>query len=194
MDRVMQAVGALVLLGVLSTFTAVPDRFAAAFAVRGVGAPADAIVVLGAGIGPHGTLTSASLARLIQGLLLYRRGLAPVIIVCGDRRESEVRAALARDLGAPGDAIVMLRAKTTAEEARQVARHLAARDAPRILLVTNPQHLLRAQAAFERTGHRVIPVPAESEIDAAPAPEPRFGVLRTTLEELAARVYYHLAG
>lgn len=186
--------GVLVLLGVATTFTALPDRVGAAFAVRGAGAPADAIVVLGSGVGGEGELSSASLARLIQGLLLHRRGLAPIIIVSGDRHETAARKALARDLGVPGDAIVALYAKTTADEAQQVKRHLAALAAPRILLVTNPFHLRRAQAAFERAGHRVIPVPAPSEIDTAPAPEPRFNVLRRTFEELAARVYYRIAG
>ena len=188
----------LTLLGVATTFTSLPDRVGAAFAVRGAGAPADApvdaIVVLGAGVGREGALNAASLARLIPGLVLHRRGLAPIIIFSGMDVESALRKELARDLGVPGDAIVTLHAKTTADEAQQVKRHLAALAAPRILLVTNPYHLRRAQATFERVGHRVIPVPALSEIDTAPAPEPRFNVLRATLEELAARVYYRIAG
>src|SRR4051812_43569822 len=44
-------------------------------------APADAIVVLGAGAAPDGTLSDQSLRRLVGGLVLFRRGLAPRVIL-----------------------------------------------------------------------------------------------------------------
>src|SRR5262249_42969034 len=79
--RVVRGLGVLVLLGLVVLCTPLPERFAAAFAVRGEPAPAEAIVVLGVKATPDGVLTSTSLARLVQGVVLYRRGLAPVMIL-----------------------------------------------------------------------------------------------------------------
>jgi uncharacterized SAM-binding protein YcdF (DUF218 family) len=45
--------------------------------------PADAIVVLGAGSTRDGVLSDPSLRRFVGGLLLYRRGLAPRLILMG---------------------------------------------------------------------------------------------------------------
>jgi len=192
--RVVRGLGALVLLGLVVICTPLPERFAAAFAVHGQPAPAEAIVVLGVGATPDGVLTSASLARLVQGVVLYRRGLAPVMILTGGGKESNARAAVARDLGVPADAIVRISAMTTADEAQQVRRRLGASGEPRILVVTNAQHLRRATAVFERAGHRVIPVAAETELDTSPGPEARLGLLRVTIQELFARAYYHVVG
>ena len=89
--------------------------------------PADVIVVLGAGSARDGVLSSPSLRRFLGGLILYRRGLAPRLILMGPAYEgspieAETRATLARDLAIPAEAIVVEgRGLTTRQEASLAA-------------------------------------------------------------------------
>ena len=128
--------------------------------------PADAIVVLGAGASRDGLLSDQSLRRLIGGLTLYRRGLAPRVIVLGPAYqgrgpvEAEIRATLARDIGVPAAALVVEgRGLTTRHEAALAAARLRETGGRRILLVTGAQHMPRARLLFERAGLEVIPAP-----------------------------------
>jgi DUF218 domain len=62
--------------------------------------PSDAIVVLAASVSPSGMLSTESSRRTNLGIDLYRRGLAPLLILLGGSRgsgptEAEVRAQLA---------------------------------------------------------------------------------------------------
>ena len=67
--------------------------------------PAAAIVVLGAGMEGDGVLSTSSLRRAIHGIMLFQRGLAPLLAFSGpmsrphSREEAEVRAEMARLLG-----------------------------------------------------------------------------------------------
>src|SRR2546429_455759 len=85
--------------------------------------PSDAIVVLGGWVSPSGLLSLESLRRTNRGIDLYRRGLAPVLVLLGGATgggptEADVRAEQARLRGVPPDAILTeARARTTREEA-----------------------------------------------------------------------------
>src|SRR5438132_13756902 len=57
---------------------------------------ADAIVVLGAGVEPDGLLDEHSLRRVIDGVLLYRRGLARRLVVLGPAYEGSPMEAAVR--------------------------------------------------------------------------------------------------
>ena len=66
--------------------------------------------------------------------------------------------------------------------------------AKRILLVTDPQHLVRATRLFVGTGFEVLPAPADEYLRTAESPEGRIALTRVILLEMIARAYYRLAG
>jgi len=162
--------------------------------------PADAIVVLGAGASPDGQLSNQSLRRLVGGLALYHRGLAPRVIVMGPAYEggpveAEIRAALARDVGIPEGALVVeSQGVTTRHEAALAAARLRETGGRRVLLVTGVHHMLRARLLFERAGLEVIPAPVVEISAASERPELRLDLARLVLQEAIARLYYRLAG
>lgn len=162
---------------------------------------ADAIVVLGAGTAPDGLLSDPSLRRLIGGLLLYRRGLAPVLIVMGPTyydgspREADVRAALLREVGVPGAALVIEgRGLTTRDEAALVAERLRQTGGRRVLLVTGLHHMTRARRLFEREGVEVLPAPVVEVSPLVARPDARLELARLLVQEALARLYYRVSG
>jgi uncharacterized SAM-binding protein YcdF (DUF218 family) len=191
---------AAVLLFIVAAFTPVPGRLTRHLAVTSQPGPAQAIVVLGAGVSTDGLLNSTSLRRALEGIVLHRRGLAPLLVLLGPvyrgtRPEAEVRADLARALGVASDAIVTVQgAWTTREEAQRVRTALAPRGVTRILLVTDSQHLVRAVPLFERQGFDVAPVAADDVSAAARKPEDRLDLSRRLAQEIVARAYHRLAG
>lgn len=160
----------------------------------------DAIVVLGAGISADGVLGDHSLRRALHGILLYRRGLAPLVIFLGPTHprgpvEAEVRARLARDLGLPpGSILALAPARTTRDEARVVRDVLAPRGLRKVLLVTGGPHMPRARALFVREGLDVVAAPDDEVTAAGERPEPRLVLARYLLQEAVARLYHRLAG
>ena len=117
--------------------------------------PADAIVVLGAGVTPDGMLSGNSLRRTVYGVRLFHEKLAPRLVMLGMEHEgvveAEVRASLAVELGVPAAAIeVESGGNTTRAEAALVARRLAGARPATVLLVTNVHHMPRARLVFER--------------------------------------------
>lgn len=162
---------------------------------------AEAVVVLGSGHFPDGLLTDASLRRAIHGIVLHRKGLAPLLIFLGPApyrnrpAEAEIRAVLARDLGVSPEAILTeTKANTTREEVVRVSALLRPRRVRRILLVTDSQHMFRAQRLFERAGFEVLPAVADNMSNLTDSPEDRFKLTRRALQEILARVYYWVAG
>jgi uncharacterized SAM-binding protein YcdF (DUF218 family) len=83
---------------------------------------------------------------------------------------------------------------TTREEAVRTKALLAPRQVRRILLVTDYQHMRRAQALFERAGFDVLPATTEEQSSVARGPEGRLELMRAVLGEVVARLYYRLAG
>src|SRR5215470_8586977 len=73
----------------------------------------DAIVVLGAPLGPDGALTAVLGERVDAGVALWRRGAAPLLCFAGGRTrgaavaEADAMAAAARAAGVPAAALVV---------------------------------------------------------------------------------------
>ena len=113
----------------------------------------------------NSVLSEQSMRRTIAGIALFRRDMASLIVLSGPRRldgvypsEAGVRAKLAVAMGIPPGSILMEEtAKTTREEAIHTASTLQARDATRVLLVTDSIHMRRAVRVFERSGLHVQP-------------------------------------
>ena len=184
----------------ISAFTPVPNILSRWLGSPSQLEPAQAIVVLGGGVSPDGVLSNSSLRRAIYGILLYRKGLASLLVfsgAAGDEgpAEAEIRGALARELGiSPAVILAVPDTRTTREEAVFGETLLRARGVRRILLVTNAVHMTRAQALFERAGFEVLAAPAHEVSSGVSNPEGRLRLMRRMLEELIARLYYRVAG
>ena len=132
---------------------------------------ADAIVVLGGGMGVHRKCKSpemfGSADRVWQGARLYNAGLAKVVSLSGPDVEIST-VPLAEDLGVPRDAMMYFSdARNTEEEAKLIYERLSQTTngtSPKILLVTSAWHMSRAKLLFERVGFNVVPAPTDFEM------------------------------
>lgn len=129
---------------------------------------ADAIVVLGGGVGattervPFPELYSAG-DRVIHAVRLYMAGKAPIIIPSG-AGASKQEVPLMRSLNVPDEAILLEgRSIDTAENGRYTMELLAKRGAKRCLLVTSSWHMKRSMMLFKNDKIEVIPVGCDYE-------------------------------
>lgn len=132
-------------------------------------APADAIVVLGAAQ-YSGRPSPVLQARLDQALALYRRGLAPVVILtggtaAGDRTsEAAVGRAYLRRAGIPATALLMETEGTTTRTSLEgVATFAPSQGVHRVILVSDPFHLLRARVIAARLGFDPLTSPTQGD-------------------------------
>jgi uncharacterized SAM-binding protein YcdF (DUF218 family) len=129
---------------------------------------ADAILVLGAKVHPDGRPSGALEDRVRTACDLWRRGLAPVLVLSGGRgadaplSEPLAMAALALRLGVPGEALVLdEEGRDTEASVRFTARFAAARGWRRVVVVSHDYHLARVRLLAAREGLPVRTVPAE---------------------------------
>ncbi len=129
---------------------------------------ADAIVVLGGGIGRirppllHPELYSAG-DRALHAARLYKAGKAPIVIPSGGE-EAHGTVPLLAELGVPPAAIVCDDAsRNTAENAAFTQTILREKGAKTILLVTSAWHMPRALPQFAAAGIQVIPAATDYE-------------------------------
>lgn len=118
---------------------------------------ADAIVVLGAPLGPGGRLTPILEERVAAAAALFQAGAGRHVVATGGVTHGAPRAeadALAEGLTAAGipDVLVERDALTTVENARFTARMLEPLGARRVWIVTQPFHGRRAALLFRRAG------------------------------------------
>jgi len=183
-----------------SAFTPLPNLLSRWLTIPRRLEPAEAIVVLGTRLSPDWELSAASLYRARYGIALYRRGLAPLLVLTGPARgegpaEATVRAKFARELGIPAEVILTeAGGRTTREEAVRVGALLRPRGVRKILLVTNSLAMARARGVFERASFEVLAAPPDDLSKTSGEPELRLGLMRQILEELIARLYYRVAG
>jgi uncharacterized SAM-binding protein YcdF (DUF218 family) len=157
---------------------------------------AGAVVVVGGAMGGavaprlHPDLGAAA-DRVWHAARLYHAGKAPLIILSGGRLpwdpapgpEAEAMVLFLRDLGVPGDRLVLEgRSATTRANALETARLLAGRGIGRVLLVSSALHMRRAKASFRAAGIDVIPAATDHEILTTVSPTvldylPRAGAL-----------------
>lgn len=190
--RILGGGGLLILM--CAAFTPLPNWLNAWMAGSPRLEPADAIVVLGrGGADSDHVLTNRSLRRLMHGVELYRDRLAPLLVLSGTGEEAGARAALARGLGVPAEAIEQIGSpRTTREEAGQIRGRLLPRGQRRILLVGDPIDMPRARAVMEHAGFTVLPAPTAATGPSLPAG--RLGLMRDIATELVGLAYYHVAG
>ncbi|MBN1966912.1 MAG: YdcF family protein [Anaerolineae bacterium] len=155
-------------------------------------APADAIVMLGAGIDDDGTASDAQIRRAQHAAALYHAGYAANIICTGgiayDRPRSE--AAVCADLlveeGVPRDAIWLDEISLSTEEnAIESARIMREHGWVSALVASDDLHLWRAHLLFTRYVDVVMTSPAQ----ATTGPTPPLEYLRILFREMAAMVW-----
>ena len=119
---------------------------------------ADAIVVLGAAQ-YVGRPSPVLRARVDHAVSLWKRGLAPTLILTGGTGVGDTtsEAAVARKYaisrGVPDGAIVLeMNGRTTSESMRAVARIMDNREQKSLILVSDPFHMLRLSILARRHG------------------------------------------
>ena len=197
MARVTGAAGLAALA--LLAFTPLAERLHGGMEDAPAPAGAEAIVVLGSGVMPDGELTDNSLRRTVHGIRLYRRGLAPRIVLLGGEYhgavEAQVRARYAIDLGVPAPALVVEpHGSSTRDEAERVWERLGRRPGASVIIVTGLQHMPRARQVFEREGFAVASAPVLEDSLRPQRPQARLALARAVAQEFLARLYYRMAG
>ncbi len=111
----------------------------------------DAIVVAGCRVMPNGQPSLCITRRTTKAVELWRRGLAPVIVLTGGigafpPAESSAAAAVARGLGVPDSAMILESKSTSTAENARFSRALV--DFNRIVVVTDSYHVRRCEWLF----------------------------------------------
>ena len=119
---------------------------------------ADAIVILGARVNQNGRAGHGLQMRVLHALRLYQKGFAPKIICTGGvgenpPAEAQVAARILLDKGVPRDDILLENKSTsTWQNAANASLICRARGWRRVLIVSDPFHLWRAERNFRRCG------------------------------------------
>lgn len=124
---------------------------------------ADAIVVLGSLVHPDGTLSESGEERVRAGVALWKRGVAPLLVMTGGfpawmteappATEAHAMARRARALGVPDEALRVEEAsRSTFDNARRCAELLQPAGIRSVRIVTQPFHLRRSVRQFRRAG------------------------------------------
>lgn len=173
-----------------------PDRIVAPLLLADTDGPADAIVVMGAGVTGPCVPNLNGTRRVLHGLRAWREGRAPVVVFSGGAAPNEcpvadAMASLAREVGIPASAIHTERSsRSTKENAELTAPLLRWLGARRVLIVTDRLHGRRASGVFTQQGFQVerhtVPV-YEGHID-------NTSMLAAGVRELAAVYYYKMRG
>jgi len=164
----------------------------------------DAIAVLSAGFTADGMMRRETLERLLSGLTLARRGLAPVLLVSMERSTDRPPVSDSADIqsiislsGGGTRTILVDSVTTTRTEALRMRAVARANGWQTLAVVTSPLHTRRACATFEAVGLRVVCVPAtvrESGMIPGGIAEDRLRDFRSWLYETFATDSYRRRG
>ena len=147
--------------------------------------PADAIIVLGAAQ-YSGRPSPVLQARLDHAIALWKRGLAPALVLTGGMgtgdttSEAAVGQRYAIRHGVPKQAIRMeTKGRTTRESLEAVTRFGALGDRPSVILVSDPFHMLRLSILARRLGMEPLTSPTRT----SPISQNRTATVRYILGE-----------
>lgn len=141
------------LIGLSPVATAVGDWFLVRPLPPDRGQPADAIVVLGRG-GP------LRMSRVKTAVELWQTQRAPLIVASGRGDAWPIKNDLVQAQVPGRQVLVEPCSRTTYENAQETASLLLPQGQRRIILVTDPPHLLRSHLTFQKLGFQVIPHPS----------------------------------
>ena len=168
--------------------------------------PLDAVVVLSGRVTGDTTIDPEAADRLLAGLELMKRGVAPLLVTTRDYNSVE-RDGLSSDVDqkrlielAGLDTarwLIVDSVRNTHDEAVRSRAALAARGGQVIAVVTSPMHTRRACATFEAVGFTVYCEPARPRSYAARNPLGSFdwiGLFQEYLYERLGMVKYRVKG
>jgi len=163
------AAGILAMLCVAVAYTPLVRTLARPLVRRdSIPARVDAIAVLSMGVTPDGLMRSETLDRVLSGVALARRGLAPVILVSREQRSFAGKSVsdsadlqnVAALASATAQTVFVDSIFTTRTEAQRMKSIADAKGLRTLAVVTSPMHSRRACATFEAVGFKVVCVPA----------------------------------
>jgi uncharacterized SAM-binding protein YcdF (DUF218 family) len=167
---------------------------------------ADAIVVLAGGTNDDGLILPQASDRLLKGLELLNRGIAPVLVLAREADSVGNRLVTSRDdhdrivalvRGAESKVVLSGVTRSTRGEAVRTAMLFRARGWKRVVVVTSPLHTRRACATFEKMGMTVSCVASEWRevaIKTLRSPEDRIRAFQAWLYEMAGTARYNQLG
>ncbi|MDP9176911.1 MAG: YdcF family protein [Gemmatimonadota bacterium] len=167
---------------------------------------ADAIVVLAAGTSDDGLILPQATDRLLKGLELLNRGVAPVLVLPREADSVGTRLVTQRDdhhrivalvRGAQSKVVFSGLTHSTRDEAVRTAMLFRARGWKRVVAVTSPLHTRRTCATFEKVGIVVSCHAAESReiaLITLKKPEDRVRAFQAWLYETAGTIRYKQLG
>ena len=127
--------------------------------------PAEAIVVLGnrPPVNAFGEVRPETRRRVEAGVELYKKAMAPLVVMTGGKSggfvEAEVMRDLAIRLGTPAQAVLVetesLSTITNARNTIRLLRRRFRRSECSVIVVSSPYHLARARQLFECAGAKV---------------------------------------
>lgn len=164
-------------------------------------APAPAIVILSSSRHKDGSLSSTAQSRAIQGYFLLRQSYSNTLILTQDASHNGPEAPTVRQqMGILGIQCTILETGPvldTHDEAVAVAKICRLKNWRKIILVTHPWHMRRAEAVFSKAGMNVICSPCvESEYDLSSLNSPlsRLRAFRDWLHEIVGYKVYQWRG
>jgi uncharacterized SAM-binding protein YcdF (DUF218 family) len=167
---------------------------------------ADAVMVLSAGVNDDGTISSTAMDRLLKGLELVNRGVAPILVVSREAyiingryvsSRADQERIVSLSTGTLSKLVVAGIAHSTRDEAIRARNLVRARNWKRIVVVTSPMHTRRACAAFEKVGVVISCAASNTRafaIDALWSPMDRVRAFEVWLYELAGTLRYRQLG
>ena len=197
--------GILALICIAVTYTPLVSTIGRPLIRRDIIPPrVDAIAVLSAGFTADGMMRRETLERLVSGVTLARRGVAPVMLVSMERSTNRPPVSDSADLqsiisltGGATRTILVDSVTTTRAEALRMRAIARANGWQTVAVVTSPLHTRRACATFEAVGFRVVCVPAtvrESGLVTGSVAEDRLRAFRSWLYETFATDSYRRRG
>jgi uncharacterized SAM-binding protein YcdF (DUF218 family) len=189
--------GILLVFGAMTVVnkTSIADWIIAPLLIADSTGPADAIVVLGAGVIGDCTPNHNALRRVLLGVRLWREHPASVLLFTGSSRGTcpvaVAMAQTARELGVPDDRIrVEATSTSTRENAELTVPLLRGWGLNRVLLVTDRLHMRRAAGVFAHLGFAVH----RASVPIYEGHEDNVSMLYAGLREFAALGYYRMRG
>jgi uncharacterized SAM-binding protein YcdF (DUF218 family)/lysophospholipase L1-like esterase len=177
--------------------TGFADRLVAPLVLPDTSGPADAIVVLGAGLVGECEPNTNAVRRVLLASRLWREGRAPALVFTGgqppgiDCSVASVMAGLAGDLGVPEASMYLETAsRSTRQNAEHAAPLLASLGARRIVIVTDRLHMPRAAASFAHFGY----VTERASVPVYAGHPDNVSMLAGAMREYVALAYYRSRG
>lgn len=159
------------------------------YADKDEAAPADCIIVLGAGT--NGKMPNAVFReRLHHALTLYSEGYSEIILLTGGyspgnkHSDAYIAGEYLKALGIPADAILLEEKSTITQENLEYAREIMeSEDLSTAIIVSDPLHMKRAMRMAK-----------DYEIEASPSPTPttRYQTWKSKLPFLARETFFYV--